>query len=116
MMRRRLSTASTGLLVFLAITTTGAQQGKASGTLSVNGKKVPVQAIMAVSYNTPSQGRVISVLVSDKAVDPKKFAEYTRIGPGESYVPGLVTGAWSPCTRTTRRCRVSSSPSTRRSA
>ena len=34
------------------------------------------------------------MLVSDKAVDPKKFAEYTRIGPGESYVPGLVTGAW----------------------
>jgi hypothetical protein len=94
MIRRRLSAAFSGLLILSAITTIGAQQGKVSGTLSVNGKKIPVQAIMAVSYSTPSQGRVTSVLVSDKAVDQKKFQEYTRIGPGESYVPGLVTGAW----------------------
>ena len=71
-----------------------AQAGKVSGTFVVNGKKVPVQHISAVTYDTASQGRPVSVLISDKPVDPKKFQEYTRIGPGERYVPGLITGAW----------------------
>jgi len=62
--------------------------------LIVNGTKVSVQHIMAVTYDTPSPGRLISAMVSDKPVDPKMFAEYTRIGPGEKYVAGTVTGAW----------------------
>ena len=71
-----------------------AQPAKVAGTLTVNATKIPLQHIMAVSYETPSQGRVISVLVSDKPVNPKTFQDYTRIGPGEKYVPGMVTGAW----------------------
>jgi hypothetical protein len=78
----------------LCLTRVDAQGGKVSGTFTVNGKKIPVQHVSAVTYDTPSQGRLLSVLVSDKPVDPKKFQEYTRIGPGEQYVPGLVTGAW----------------------
>jgi hypothetical protein len=71
-----------------------AQPAKVAGTLTVNATRIPLEHIMAVSYETPSQGRVISVLVSDKAVNPTTFQTYTRIGPGEKYVPGIVTGAW----------------------
>ena len=86
-------------LTLLAIAVSGTtmaadQPGKVSGTLVVNGTKVPVRHITAVTYDTPFPGRLISVLVSDKPVDPKTFQEYTRIGPGEKYVAGLVTGAW----------------------
>ena len=70
------------------------QSGKVSGTLTVNGKKLQIRHVSAVTYDTPNLGRVVSVLLSDNPVDPKKFQEYTRIGPGERYVPGLVTGAW----------------------
>ena len=76
------------------VTPAAAQVGKVSGTLIVNGTKVPVQHITAVTYDTPSPGRLISVLVSDKPADPKTFKEYTRIGPGERYVAGMITGAW----------------------
>ena len=78
----------------MSLTWVAAQAGKVTGTLVVNGKKVPIQHISAVTYDTASQGRMVSVLVSDKPVDPKKFQEYTRIGPGERYVPGMITGAW----------------------
>ena len=47
-----------------------------------------------MTYDTPSPGRLVSVLVSDKPADPKTFREYTRIGPGERYVAGMITGAW----------------------
>jgi len=81
-------------LALLAVTTTETQSGKASGTLVVNGKKVPIQHAYAVAYDTPNLGRIVSVLLSDKPMNPKTFQEYTRIGPGERYVPGLVSGAW----------------------
>lgn len=77
-----------------AAATAADQPGKVSGTLVVNGTTLPVQHITAVAYDTPSPGRLISVLVSDKPADPKAFQEYTRIGPGEKYVAGIVTGAW----------------------
>ena len=80
--------------VLAVVSPAAADSGKVSGTLIVNGTKVPVQHIMAVTYDTPSPGRLISAMVSDKPVDPKAFAEYTRIGPGEKYVAGIVTGAW----------------------
>ena len=82
------------VLSVIVVATLEAQSGKVSGTLVVNGKKVPIQHISAVSYDTPSPGRLVSVLVSDKPADPKTFREYTRIGPGERYVAGLITGAW----------------------
>jgi hypothetical protein len=77
-----------------AAATAGEAPGKVSGTLVVNGTTVPVQHITAITYDTPSPGRLISVLVSDKPADPKAFQEYTRIGPGEKVVAGIVTGAW----------------------
>jgi hypothetical protein len=86
--------ASLVILLLIAATTTETQSGKASGTLVVNGKKVPIQHAYAVTYDTPNLGRVVSVLLSDKPMNPKMFQEYTRIGPGERYVPGLISGAW----------------------
>jgi hypothetical protein len=37
---------------------------------------------------------MISVLISDKPANPKTFQEYTSIGAGEKYVPGIVTATW----------------------
>jgi hypothetical protein len=82
------------VLLGICVVTLEAQSGKVSGTLTVNGKKIPIQHITAVSYDTPSPGRLVSVLVSDKPADPKTFREYTRIGPGERLVAGMITGAW----------------------
>jgi hypothetical protein len=76
----------------LAATAIGAQSGTVSGTFAVNGREVRLQHISAVTYDTPSQGRLISVLASDKPPDHKKFLEY--VGPDEKPVPGMVTGAW----------------------
>jgi len=77
----------------LAVTTIGAQSGTVSGTFAVNGKDVRLQHISAVTYDTPSQGHLISILASDKPPDHKKFVEY--VGPDEKPVPGIVTGAWT---------------------
>ena len=87
-----------GVLVVAAVAlasavSMSAQSGTVSGTLAVNGKKVPVQHIAAVTYDTPL-GRVLSVLVSDKPMNQKTFQEYTRVSPGERYVPGSIPGAW----------------------
>jgi hypothetical protein len=82
------------VLLAISVVALEAQSGKVSGTLVVNGKKVPIQHITAVTYDTPSPGRLVSVLVSDKPADSKTFREYTRIGPGERYVAGMITGAW----------------------
>ncbi len=65
-----------------------------TGTLIVNETKVTVQSSSAVSY-PGGTGRFVSVLLSDKPANPKTFAEYTRIGAGERYVPGTFEGAWS---------------------
>jgi hypothetical protein len=81
-------------LVFAHAATAQSQAGKVSGTLTVDGKKIALQHIVAVTYDTPSQGRLISVLLSDRQADAKKFQEYTRIGPGERYVAGIIRGAW----------------------
>ena len=71
-----------------------AQAGQVSGTFAVNGTPMKLTSLSAVTYDTASQGRMVSVLASEKPADAKKFQEYTRIGPGEKYVPGLITGAW----------------------
>ena len=62
--------------VLLGAPRAGADSGKVSGTMIVNGTKVPIQHVMAVTYDTPSPGRLISAMVSDKPVDPKAFAEF----------------------------------------
>ena len=51
------------------------QSGKASGTFVVDGKKLSLQNVSAVSYDTPNLGRVVSVLLSDKPVNLKTFQE-----------------------------------------
>jgi hypothetical protein len=97
LMRARVFAMVLALLLLVSFVGDGvvvAQAGKVSGTLAVDGKKVPVQHIAAVTYDTPSQGRLISVLLSDKPPDAKTFNEYTRIGPGERYVAGIIRGAW----------------------
>jgi hypothetical protein len=48
---------------------------------------------MAVSYKAPN-GQLISVVLSDKPVDTKEFANDTRTGAGEPLVAGLFEGAW----------------------
>ena len=94
MIERLIQVLPVALLALTVPAGTQAPSGKVSGTLLVNGKKVPIQHIAAVTYDTPSPGRLVSVLVSDKPMDPKLFREYTRIGPGERYVAGMITGAW----------------------
>lgn len=71
-----------------------AGQTPATGTLSVNKTIVKLQSASAVSY-PGGTGRFVSVLLSDRSADPKTFAEYTRIGAGERYVPGTFEGAWA---------------------
>ena len=68
--------------------------GSATGTLTVDKTTVTLQAASSVSY-PGGTGRFVSVLLSDKAANPKTFAEYTRIGAGERYVPGTFEGAWA---------------------
>lgn len=82
-------------LAFIASTSLTAQtRAPATGTLIVNENKVTVQSSSAVSY-PGGTGRFVSVLLSDKPANPSTFAEYTRIGAGERYVPGTFEGAWA---------------------
>jgi hypothetical protein len=83
-----------GMAAMGAVLLIEAQSGHVSGTFTLDGKPVKLTAITAVTYDTASQGRMVSVLASDKPADAKKFKEYTQIGPGEKYVPGMITGAW----------------------
>ena len=83
-----------GMVALGAIALIEAQAGQVSGTFTVNGKPVKLTNISAVTYDTASQGRMVSVLASDKPADPKTFQEYTRIGATEKHVPGMITGAW----------------------
>ena len=69
------------------------QAGKASGTISLGSTKIPPQAVTAVEYTAP-QGRVISVLISDRPPDAKQFIERTKVGPAELLNTGLIEGAW----------------------
>ena len=70
-----------------------AQPPAASGTVTVDAAKVAVTTAAAVSY-PGAGGQLVSVLLSDKPANAKSFAEDTRIGAGERYVPGIFEGAW----------------------
>jgi hypothetical protein len=70
-----------------------AQGDRVQGTLTAGTTKVTLASGMAVAYKSPS-GSFISVVLSDKPVDVNAFAEDTRIGAGETLVPGLFEGAW----------------------
>jgi hypothetical protein len=81
------------VLVGAAAYSLSGQGGTAKGTLSADAEKVVLTSATAVGYRAMN-GQVISVLLSDKPPDAKTFAEDTRIGAGESYVPGMISGAW----------------------
>lgn len=82
------------LAVFAGTSLAAQAPPPATGTLVVNKTKVTVQSSSAVSY-PGGTGRFVSVLLSDKPANPKMFAEYTRIGASERYVPGTFEGAWA---------------------
>jgi hypothetical protein len=82
-------------IALLIATSLAAQTpSSATGTLTVDKTKVTLQYASAVSY-PGGTGRSVSMLLSDKPANPKTFAEYTRIGAGERYVPGTFEGAWA---------------------
>ena len=69
------------------------QADTVQGTVTVGAAKVVVNSGMAVSYTAPN-GRLVSVLLSDKPADRKAFAADTKTGPGEPLMSGLFEGAW----------------------
>jgi hypothetical protein len=82
-------------LAFLVGSSLAAQTpAPATGTLIVNKTTVTIGSSSAVSY-PGATGRFVSVLISDKPANPRTFAEYSRIGAGERYVPGIFEGAWA---------------------
>src|SRR5262245_24247714 len=70
-----------------------AQGDKVQGTASAGSTKVTLAHGMAVAYKSPN-GQLISIVLADKPVDAKAFAEDTKTGAGEPLVPGLFGGAW----------------------
>jgi len=70
-----------------------AQADTVQGTATVGTTKVTLTSGMAVSYTAPN-GRLISVVLSDKPVDRQAFAADTKTGAGEPLVAGLFEGAW----------------------
>jgi hypothetical protein len=71
-----------------------AQGDMVQGLATVGTTAVSLACGMAVADTAPN-GPLISVLLSDKPVDAKTFAEDTRTGPGERLVAGLFDGAWA---------------------
>ena len=70
-----------------------AQADMVMGTATSGATKVVMTSGMAVSYTAPN-GRLISVLLSDKPADKKEFATDTKTGPGEPLMSGIFEGAW----------------------
>ena len=81
--------AATGV----SVGSVGAQGDTVQGIATVGTTKVGLSAGMAVGY-TSATGALISVVLADKPVDTKAFAEDTRTGSGEPLFPGLFEGAW----------------------
>ena len=79
--------------LWLAPAAAFAQAGKAEGTVTVDAETIQIASAAAVGYKS-GLGQLVSVLLSDKPADPKAFAEDTRLGAGEVYVPGSFSGAW----------------------
>jgi hypothetical protein len=88
-----LQTGIVAAMVGAAAYSLSGQAGTAKGTLSADAEKVVLTTATAVGYRAMN-GQVVSVLLSDKAPDAKSFADDTRMGAGESYVPGIISGAW----------------------
>jgi hypothetical protein len=82
------------LSLLVAATLAAQAPAPATGSIAVDKTTVALRSASAVAC-PGATGRFVSVLLSDKAADPKTFAEYTRIGAGERYVPGTFEGAWA---------------------
>ncbi len=80
--------------LYLVTSVAAAAQISVTGTLTVDARSVTLKFATAVAY-TNGASRAVSVLLSDKAGNAKTFAEYTRIGANERYVPGIFEGAWA---------------------
>jgi len=78
----------------LATSVAAVTQAQVTGTLTVDPTNVTLKFAAAVAYTNGST-RAVSVLLSDKIANAKTFAEYTRIGANERYVPGIFEGAWA---------------------
>lgn len=70
-----------------------AQGDTVQGIATVGKTRVALSHGMAVAYKAPN-GPLVSVVLSDKPVDTKGFAEDTRVGSGEPLVAGVFEGAW----------------------
>ena len=90
---QRVSAAVAVAIVVAATPALRGQGGTAKGTVMVDTEKVALTTATAAGYRA-TNGQVIAILLSDKPPDAKSFAEDTRIGTGESYVPGIISGAW----------------------
>jgi hypothetical protein len=71
----------------------GAQADTVQGTVTVGAAKIALASGAAVGYTAPN-GRLISVLLSDKPADRQAFATDTKTNAGEPLVAGLFEGAW----------------------
>jgi hypothetical protein len=89
--RRSLILVAAGIVA--ATLSLPAQGDTVQGVATVGKEKVTLNEGMAVAYTAPN-GALISVVLADKPVDAKAFAEDTRTGPGEALVAGLFEGAW----------------------
>ena len=71
-------------------------KGTVTGTLTIDGKKIPLKHAAAYTYDsTMAKGKKnVSLLLSDRPVSEKAFKENFVWGPGEPLVPGLFEGAW----------------------
>ena len=88
---RSMTLVGAGLLAVTA--SLPAQGDKVQGTATVGTTKVALTSGMAVAYKAPN-GDLVSVVLSDKPVDAKAFAEDSRTWPGEPLVSGTFLGAW----------------------
>jgi hypothetical protein len=89
----------TALLAFAATALAAPPEparGTVTGTLTIDGKKIPLKHAAAYTYDsTMAPGKKnVSLLLSDRPVAEKAFKENFVWRSGEPLVPGLFEGAW----------------------
>ena len=77
----------------LSVALASSQAATVTGAISVGKVKVAPKFASAVGYTAPN-GRLVSVLVSDKPADRKEFLQLTKVGANEPLVAGIFEGAW----------------------
>jgi hypothetical protein len=88
---RSIGLVAAGLVA--AVLSLPAQGDTVQGIATVGKTRVALSHGMAVAYDAPD-GRLVSVVLSDKPADAKAFAEATSVGTGQRLVPGVFEGAW----------------------